>query len=221
MLFPGYANLLYSNLIMIATFDFIETEGFVPFWFDLNPDEGPYSLEFGRLNYESQNFLMNLGFILVVFSIVALLVPITLILKACSIKSATVRKFSEYLSNLLYWNFIIRMFLELCLELSIIALMDLAVHNWSASWGYILSSTIAGVMLLTLILLILFVRCWVRPNYAKIKEPANQRRFGTLYSQLNLKSKSEALSFTEWFIARRILYSAAAFFALSQTWLQF
>lgn len=48
-----------------------------------------------------------------------------------------------------------------------------------------------------------------------------QKKIGALYSGLNLKSKANAIIFTEWFIIRRVAYSATALFAQSQTWLQF
>ena len=41
--FPALAALFYDQLVTIATFDFIETGGFVPQWLDLDPEEGAYS----------------------------------------------------------------------------------------------------------------------------------------------------------------------------------
>ena len=111
--------------------------------------------------------------------------------------------------------------IELCLEISILAILDIRVHNWTGSWGYIFSSVLSIAALVSLISMIGFLRFWVRPNYGKIKEPAMEKRIGSLYSGLNLKSKAEALSFSEWFIGRRILYAATAVFAKNQTWLQF
>ena len=96
--------------------------------------------------------------------------------------------------------------------------MDLKVHNWEESWGYILSSVLSVISLVSMMALIGFIRYWVKPNYLMIKESSMKKKIGSLYSGLNLKSKAEALSFTEWFIARRMLY-AGAVFAINQAWL--
>ena len=47
--FPGYALVLYQVLIAIAKVDFVETGGFVPEWFGLNPDEESYNFQFALL----------------------------------------------------------------------------------------------------------------------------------------------------------------------------
>ena len=94
------------------------------------------------------------------------------------------------------------------------------MHNWEESWGYILSSVLSVISLVSMMALIGFIRYWVKPNYLMIKESSMKKKIGSLYSGLNLKSKVEALTFTEWFIMRRLFYSGAAF-AIDQSWLQF
>ena len=64
-----------------------------------------------------------------------------------------------------------------------------------------------------------FIRFWMKPNYHRAKEPELQKKIGSLYFGLNIKSKVDSLSYTEWFIARRILYAASALFAQDHAWL--
>ena len=164
---------------------------------------------------------MNMGCIFIFGQILIVLAILSLVLyllrNTCD---EMLKKASEKLNRKLYWNFIFRIFIELSLELSIIALLDLKVHNWTdSSWGYIFSSTMAIVSLGILMAIVGFLRFWVKPNYEKIKETSMMQKIGSLYSGLNLKSKANALSFTEWFIVRRVAYSAAVLFAQSQAWL--
>lgn len=42
-----------------------------------------------------------------------------------------------------------------------------------------------------------------------------------MYDGLNVKSKKDSLKFTEWNILRRVIYAAAAVFAVNHLWLQF
>ena len=120
----------------------------------------------------------------------------------------------------MYWNLIFRSLIELSLEFSIVASVDLKVHNTS-TWGYILSSGLSVASIAILLALIGFIRFWVKPNYHRAKELDLQKKIGSLYFGLNLKSKVDSLSYTEWFIARRMLYAASALFAQDQAWLQF
>lgn len=116
---------------MIATFDFVETGGFVPQWFSLNEDEGAYSKEYERLHYESKNFLMNMGSIFVVDVMLTAMIILSLALHLFRNKcQGMLMKASTKLNSILYWNLLLRISIELCLELSIIGLLDLKVHNW-------------------------------------------------------------------------------------------
>ena len=198
---------------MIAKFDFVETDGFVPEWFSLDGDEGAYSEEFLRLEYKSKNFLMNMGAIFIAAQVIVMLILLSLVLMVIRLCSDSANKCSRYLNGKLYWNLIFRVFIELSLELSIIASLDLKVHNWGESWGYIFSSVLSIISLTVLVVMIGFMRFWVRSNYVLMKETSMQKKIGSLYQGLNLKSKADALSFTEWFIARRIMYAATALFA--------
>ena len=108
VLFPGLAKLFYEQLITIATFNLVETSGFVPYWFSLNPLEEAYSPEFERLAYESQNFLMNIGGIFIMVCIILALAVISLILRVLRNTSEKIDKASKFLNGFLYWNLIFR-----------------------------------------------------------------------------------------------------------------
>lgn len=70
---------MYKALVTIARFDIVDTSGFVPQLFDLNAEEEAYSIEFERLMYEQQNFLVNSGFIAIMICVILGLVVVSII----------------------------------------------------------------------------------------------------------------------------------------------
>ena len=73
-----------------------------------------------------------------------------------------------------------RNILELSLEFSIIALMDITVHNWS-TWGYILSFGLSVAAMVTLVAFIVSIRFHLRPKYAELKTKESRESIGALY----------------------------------------
>ena len=65
--FPGNAFILYDNMIVVATFDFLPTDDWYPFLFPNVPQDIPFNEKFERLNYDSNVLLFLMGTLLLVF----------------------------------------------------------------------------------------------------------------------------------------------------------
>ena len=205
--FPGFAKVFYDGMINIAKFEIWEIKDNVADLFGLNPDEEPYNERFEAFRYESQNFLMNSGFILLMiianFFLFALSHILRILSRLCCCE--IVKKASKKLDNVIYWGFVIRMLLEVSLEFSIISMMDIAVRNWS-SWGYVTSYCVSVAAMFSL----LFIAIWFRVYLRRQDLEVIRAKMGAAYEGLLAKSASLAVS--EWFIYRRMIYAAAAFF---------
>ena len=65
--FPGNAYILYDNMIVIATFDFLPTDDWYPHIFPNIPFEEPFTEKFERLSYGHNTLLFNMQTLLIFF----------------------------------------------------------------------------------------------------------------------------------------------------------
>lgn len=208
--FPGFSKIFYDAIIGIAKFEVWETHDTVAGIFELDIDEEPYNERFESFRYDSRNFLMNSGFILLMILFIFALILVSYLLRLASVIlccRAKIRKLAEKLEAILYWGFVIRIVLEVSLELAIISLMDIAVRNWT-NWGYITSYALSILSLIILIVFALWIRFYLRKR--ELKDPAYMKKMGSAYE--GLIPRPESLNITEWFIYRRVFYGGAAFF---------
>ena len=182
--------------------------------FGLDPEEEPYSDLFDRLRYSSKNFLMNSGFILLMLLSTVILFTLSLILLSISYLTTKLNYCRVKLDQNLYWGYVIRLILELTMELSIICIMEIALVNFS-TWGYVTSYTLSVILVCTLIGGALQIRfCMRRRDFTNQRF---QQRLGAAYQ--GMKPLPTSLAITEWFIYRRVIYAAAVFFAQGKLWL--
>ena len=206
--FPGFSKIFYDALISIAKFEVWETGDTVADLFELNADEEPYNERFESFRYDTRNFLMNSGFILLMIISIFVLIGVSYLLRLLALICCNlVGKLKDKLHSMLYWGFVIRMMLEISLELSIISLMDIALKNWS-NWGYVTSYCLSVIAMLSILSFALWIHFYLRKR--ELKDVAYRKKMGAAYD--GLKAKPSSLGFTEWFIYRRIIYAAAAFF---------
>ena len=214
MTFPGFAFIFYDEIITIAKFEVIEFHEETAAIFGLDPEEEPFNDLFDRLRYSSKNFLMNSGFILLMLLSTVILFTISFILLLVSYLTSKLNYCRVKLDQNLYWGFVIRLLLELTMELSIICIMEIALVNFS-SWGYVFSYTFSVIMVCTLIGSALQIRFCMRKR--DLSSPRFIQRMGAAYE--GLKPLPTSLAITEWFIYRRVIYAAAVFFAQGKLWL--
>ena len=125
----------------------------------------------------------------------------------------TIASFRRWLRNTFMWGYPLRLLIEMSMDLSILSMMDIYFRN-TENWGYKISFSISIISLAALISLLLGIRCKLRKM--DIDDSAVVSRVGTLYEGLIRKESS--LAVTEWFICRRILYAASAFYGKDQLW---
>ena len=65
--FPANAFILYDNMIVVATFDFLPTDDFFPWFFPNLPTDDAYTDKFERLDYGHSFLLFNMGTMLIIF----------------------------------------------------------------------------------------------------------------------------------------------------------
>ena len=114
------------------------------------------------------------------------------------------------------WSYPLRLLIEMSMDLFILSFMDI-YFNKLENWGYIVSFCFSIFSLAILISLLIGIRCKLRKM--DIDNPIVVSRFGTLYQGLIRKNSS--LTITEWFILRRMLLAALAFFGRGKLWLSF
>lgn len=166
---PGYAKLVFAMFIDIARMDLVDSEDTIANLFDLNADEEPFNMRFGWLQYESKNFLMNTGNIMVFIGSTLLLMAIAASLKLCKDSHKCVNKVRKKMIESLYYNPFVRLITEMSLEFFLVAMVDLSVKNLTSS-GYRLSYAISIIALVSLLGYLLVLTLFIGPRYIKLKD---------------------------------------------------
>ena len=113
-------------------------------------------------------------------------------------------------NKLFFWNFYTRAVLEGCLDISLLAAMDLEHNDRDLGWGQTVSFALSVTLLTVIAFLLIWIKCFLR-RY-DLKEDSTLHRFGGLYESLIPKKSSIIL--LEWFIARRLIFVATAYYAM-------
>jgi len=117
--FPVYPKMLVESMITIATFDILPTDDiFAAMW--IIPDEEEAASEYNDVGYESHFTIINLGMIFLVIMVFFFMLFLLLVTLPCKNKIKRVRQWHEKWSKSLFWNGIIRFFIEGSLELVIV-----------------------------------------------------------------------------------------------------
>ena len=132
---PANAMVITEIIIQIATFELVPTD-------EINseiayfPEEEPYSLNFQMCGYESLLFILNAGFPLYIIHAYIALVVLYLILKLAKkifkCKCTCLLKSVKCLGKYLLWNTLIRVFMELYQDLSLISALNMHTVTWNS-----------------------------------------------------------------------------------------
>jgi len=231
--FPGNAKFFYDALKWIATFKVFEMKSLKAFaetqqqkdyeicWEDLSltkiqrehpcPIRGQQPIKplFAENGYGSHSIIRNMG-ILALAAIFFVLIGLVLIVAVFFIKdfmwrTKQRRDVLRWFWFSFFWSVPIRYVMQIYLSLSISALINFQVQTWGPwedtlnSWGNIL-------MLFGLGLFCFWVFYVVTKNYGKLEKPMFNRRFGTLYFNVNINHEFNIL-ITCVFCLRRIIYA--------------
>lgn len=178
-------------------------------------------MEFERLQYNAQNFWLIVDFMLLPTIVLVLLVLLSMLLQCGRKHSETVKRISSNINKLIYYSFFLRLIMEMSLEFSVAAFIDLRVRKWDVSSGYVVSSVLAVLALLSMVWFVAYIHFSVLKKYSTLKNKTVFESIGCIYEGLNIKSKPWSLKWTQWFVVRRVIYAGAAFYARTMLWLQF
>ena len=164
--FPGNAFILYDNMIVVATFDFLPTDDFFPYIFPNVPFEDAYTDKFDRLGYSHTFLLFNMGTMLIIFFYHLVCYLLYHPIKFLSSDARWANKLlHKWIIPTCFWNGSILFIQEAYLDLLIAASINaFQITNWT-SWDIGFSNILTIVMLVLSIALPLFTLLFIWPNY--------------------------------------------------------
>ena len=127
--FPANASLFNAFLIDIATFEVVPSEEINQEVFVL-PDEEPYNVNWQQTRIDSTFCMLNLGTVLYVIVIYAILIISELIWRLLIKKCQRSEKYRIKLSKFLYWNAINTLAMEIYLDVGLSASLNIHTMKW-------------------------------------------------------------------------------------------
>ena len=190
---PGNANLFNKNLIAIANFEIIDI-GIITELIFYFPDEDPYSLPLQRSGYDSKYLLLGLGFSLYTLTLYVVMVAVFILLYPFSKCFEKVKKIRDKMREILFWNMLIRLFIELYLDFLVYAIINTKTSDWEfydilhgPTTSNILSFALCfSIPVLPIILIILYCRKRNQWN-----EESFDKRYGAFLDGLDLKREKD------------------------------
>lgn len=179
--------------------------------------------------YESLDLVENLETIWVVLVISVMLIALLPFLWILAIKSDFFKKAFTSVYRLFFWNGIIRLIIEVSLELSISSILFLQFYDRHPQTGLIpkdfsiqqiISLFLSCIFLVSLIILPIFSACFLTKNYKRIlmlEEVKSEEykeltiRLGSLYEGMDMRRLGSRL-YLPVFITRRIIIGVALVF---------
>ena len=125
--------IITKEMIKIATFDLIPTD-FVFEYFFYFSEQDAFSLNFEEVGVESVLLLQNLGFALIVIMFHILLVVIHAMAYKCRNSNCCCKKVNNKIGSYLYWNGLIRLYMEVCFDLTLFAFLNVYMMNWETQF---------------------------------------------------------------------------------------
>ena len=165
--FPGNAFIIYDNMIVVATFDFLPTDKFYPWFFPNVPIFGPFTDKFKRLGYTHTYLVFNMGTMLIFFFYHVLCY---LLYRPVKFLSNDARWANKMLNNWIiptcFWNGTILFVQEAYLDILIPGIVNAfkLTGSW-ATWDIALSNIITILLLGISVILPIFTLLYIWPNY--------------------------------------------------------
>ena len=118
-------------LVDIANFELFDSQKINQklFYF---PEEEPYNLNFQECGVESQHFLLNMGFPLyiVLGHLIFIVIYFVLYLVSIKLKCKCMIKIINFLKNYLFWNGLIRLYMEIYFGLTLASVLNMQTVDW-------------------------------------------------------------------------------------------
>ena len=138
---PANAMTFTQIIIEITSFEVIPTGDITSEIISYLPEEEPYSLNFQMCGIESLLFVLNAGFPLYVIhayiALVVVYILLTLAKKIFKCKCKCLTKMVECLGSYLLWNSLIRLYMELYQDLSLISALNMHQVTWQSPFDWV------------------------------------------------------------------------------------
>ena len=127
---PGNVNGFNGYFIEITSYDYINFDAINSKYMYM-PEVDPFSLNFQMAGYDSVFIIPSLGLVYYTILAISLVVLIYFMLKPCASKcGGRIKKVRKAIRKRLFWNSIIRFFIESFLELGMCAIMNVKTLFW-------------------------------------------------------------------------------------------
>ena len=118
------------------------------------PDVDAFSLNFETCDFESTLLLSNVGFMLWILALHLLIFIIHLMIFIVQRVFKCCQNLRKKIGNYLYWNGILRLYLEVIFDLSIMSVLNIYTAAWDSSFQSEKVSNAISICLLALLVLV-------------------------------------------------------------------
>ena len=204
--FPENTMFFYSLIIEISSFNLIPEswmEAIKKKFFYFNDVE--FDESFTKMGYKSESSIENLGSMFMYFGGSLCLLGFVLLIRFLKNRSQFINKVYTYLAKIIFWNLILRMFLEGYIEYAITSLINIYKLEWDTRSNSF--SSVFSIVIFTLIFIFPFIVWYIlwKNSAEKLLEQESIDSFGSTYMELRNDSKS-ALLYNVIYMLRRLLF---------------
>ena len=183
--------MIIEYLISVATFNIVPTSMIdeMIYYF---PEADAFSPNFEMVSIESTFLLANLQFTTWVILFYVLLILASMILYMFKDKAQCVRKLYEKLSKKLYWDGLIRLHMELFMDMLLLPALNLHTVVWDTKFDSVQASNI-----LSIISILFTCSASIVLAFIYLRHPKEQRidlfstKFGTIFDGINLERQGQ------------------------------
>jgi len=205
---PANAGMFFAKMMEIAAFELFDTKPYLDKYLGLAPSE-PLNSNFEAVGFESVYVLHNMGTLVLAFFYYLFLVMFSYLLKCTT--NYKVTHFREKLQRKLFWSSFIKLMFESYSISTVSCLINLRFLSWDA-WNTGMMSTLALLMTSFLLLFIVFIGTYTSQNFDALPFRSVKSKYGTIYSDLNLRNGKSVLLQPVWFLVRRFILAMIVVF---------
>lgn len=158
LVIPVLAEIFQQVLVTLATFSYVPTNVINRYIYgleieetDVSAIEGEWKSKLALFDYTSDNLVQNMGLNLLICAMYSALVSLHLL---STPNCCCGKKLRSKLANHLYWNGLIRFFMEIYLELVVLSMLNLPRLAWSAGSAMQISSSVLACAFMALSVLV-------------------------------------------------------------------
>eukprot|EP00352_Strombidinopsis_acuminata_P009666 CAMPEP_0176349552 /NCGR_PEP_ID=MMETSP0126-20121128/8747_1 /TAXON_ID=141414 ORGANISM="Strombidinopsis acuminatum, Strain SPMC142" /NCGR_SAMPLE_ID=MMETSP0126 /ASSEMBLY_ACC=CAM_ASM_000229 /LENGTH=212 /DNA_ID=CAMNT_0017698993 /DNA_START=215 /DNA_END=853 /DNA_ORIENTATION=- len=211
---------MISYIIEIATFDLVDTDDIYEDTFQMTVDEESYTESFGELGYETNNIILNMGTVFIIFliNLVAFMcMGLLRLIKRCCCE-ARFGRWHDKLHDAFIWNGVIRFVLEGYLEFAIICFLNF-IHLYTETIGDKISAVLSAFFTFMLTIFPIVIMVVIIKHRKDMTSEEFDKKYGEFYTGLKVKMLGlSSLLFPVFFMLRRIFLVVIMIFAIEYSY---